>query len=155
MCVYLDTNFFIGLVEGDAAQRDAAHRVVENAVGGRATLVTSELTLGEVLVKPYRLAAVDPQASAALLDVYGDVVSEPFVHALIPIDRDILQGAAQRRAARPALQFLDAIHLATAEAARGTILLSSDQRILTAEQQGLERIEVSADGLSAFAERLA
>jgi predicted nucleic acid-binding protein len=52
--VYLDTNALIYITEGRAPFRARIQAVLSEAVTARATLVTSELAITEVLVLPLR-----------------------------------------------------------------------------------------------------
>lgn len=105
--VYFDTNVIIYAFEpGHTGQRifENVFQLVDDAsVQG----ATSELTLAEVLALPYRLGADDMVAR------YESLLSSESPLQVVPIDRDILRGAARLRA-NSSVKLADAIHLATA-----------------------------------------
>ena len=57
--VYLDTNMFIYTVEGYAPEEAFLRELLAALEGGRFAAVTSELSLAEVLVKPFELGRED------------------------------------------------------------------------------------------------
>jgi predicted nucleic acid-binding protein len=75
--------------------------------GGTLRVASSELSLLECLVLPYR------RADQKLIGDFEGVLSGPGVD-LIPITPDLLRHAARLRAAVPKLRTPDAIHAATA-----------------------------------------
>jgi len=117
--IYLDANVLIEFVE----RQDAGFgRVVEDARAGRLSLVTSELTLAEVIVLPLRDGVL------ALLANYRDLFSQPELIECAPITRDVLHRSGEIRATDGG-KLADAVHLATAEIAGYKVFLSSDRRI--------------------------
>ncbi|MGJ3265655.1 MAG: type II toxin-antitoxin system VapC family toxin [Salinarimonas sp.] len=131
--VYLDANVLIELVE----RWDAGlGRIVEDARAGRLLLVTSELTLAEVIVMPLR------DGDAGLLAQYRDLFSQPELIACLPITRDVIERSGEIRATDGG-KLADAIHLATAEIGGCKVFLSSDRRIRPRAPMvriGIERI---------------
>ncbi|MFN3687510.1 type II toxin-antitoxin system VapC family toxin [Salinarimonas sp.] len=119
--VYLDANIVITLVE--IADTRLA-RVLERAMVGRLRLVTSELTLAEVLVRPLRDG--DQNLSA----IYRDLFSRPQVIECVPVAREVLELSCTIRAEEGG-KLADSIHVATAEASNCAVFLSSDRRIKT------------------------
>src|ERR1043165_4059637 len=72
-------------------------------------LVTSELTLSELVVKPLELQRAD------LIQVYDNwMITNPYLE-VVPISRDVLFKAALLRAKNKSLKLPDAIHLTTAQ----------------------------------------
>jgi hypothetical protein len=57
--VYLDTNIFIYTVEGYAPEEAFLRELLAALEDGRFTAITSELSLAEVLVKPFELGRED------------------------------------------------------------------------------------------------
>lgn len=105
--IYLDANVLIEFVE----RADAGlARLVSDARAGRIALVTSELTLAEVIVVPMR------DGASGLLAQYRDLFEQPELIECAPITRGILERSGEIRAADGG-KLADAIHLATAEIA--------------------------------------
>ncbi|WP_183191777.1 PIN domain-containing protein [Ancylobacter tetraedralis] len=126
MRFYLDTNAFIEAVETPGRTAEAFGMVLQRA--GRSNLpiasVTSELTLAELLVKPIR------DRDEALVAAYNNLLAGGGeAVATIPISLDILRDAARILAHHKGLKLPDAIHVATAERASCTQILSSDKRL--------------------------
>ena len=86
-------------------------------------IVTSELTLAELLVEPLR--AGDRLRIAA----YETLLTTHEAINVVSVDRPILTGAAHIRAAHSSTKLPDAIHIATAELAGCQIVLSADRRL--------------------------
>lgn len=122
--IYLDTNIFIKAFEtSDSVANKAAIILSGTMVATPPRLVTSELTLGELLVVPYR------NADSSLIRFYNNLLRSNQWMDVQPVTRDILLSAAQLRATNPARKLPDAVHVATAIASGCTHLLSSDKRI--------------------------
>ena len=96
--------------------------IVARARAGRLSLVTSELTLAEVIVLPLR------DGDDGLLANYRDLFSQPELIECAPITRDVLHRSGEIRATDGG-KLADAVHLATAEIADYKVFLSSDRRI--------------------------
>ncbi|KQS65500.1 hypothetical protein ASG39_09790 [Rhizobium sp. Leaf371] len=132
--VYLDTSAFIFAVEETSVRSDLLHALF-SASAKRATpmLVTSELTLAEVLVKPYR------EADDVLTRRYEDLVRSSRTLVLQPVGRRTLKYAAYLRT-RNRMKLPDAVHLSTAVGSRCTHFLTSDdglRKCRTADHVGL------------------
>ncbi|MBZ0227427.1 MAG: PIN domain-containing protein [Bauldia sp.] len=122
--LYLDANIFVRLFEARDALADALGRLLL-AGNERATppLATSELTLAEVLVVPYR------ENNDRLIDIYdGWIVTNSFIETG-PIDRSVLWYAALLRSQYPSLKLPDAIHVSTAIGMRCSHILTADRRL--------------------------
>jgi predicted nucleic acid-binding protein len=120
---YLDTNVVISIVEATKAYGAAQARFVKRIDDGEIEVVTSELTLAECLVKP--LADRNLKAIEAYL---GFLEGRPEL-SVLPIDRAILLDAARVRAELN-IKLPDAIHVATALAARCERFVTSDKGIV-------------------------
>lgn len=130
MRIYCDTNVIIRVVEGPDEATRPFISVVEDAAQVGLVLLTSELSLSELLVKPLKdrdeaLAAT----YAALISGGGSGGFETF-----PVNRDVLVRAAEVRVRKPSLKLPDAIHVATAELTRCDWLASGDDRLKGAGQ---------------------
>jgi predicted nucleic acid-binding protein len=88
---------------------------------GAARLVSSELTLLEVLVKPLR------DANASLVNLYRDVLLHTHGLTCLPITRAVLEAAANLRS-RHGLKTPDAIHAASALSVGCTLFVTNDAR---------------------------
>lgn len=119
MRVHLDTNFFIRFIEGDSKP---LLRLIDEAESGRCRLVTSELTLAEVLVVPLRLGRED------LVAAYETLLANDGLIDVLPVTRKILRASAALRASI-GNKGMDAVHVATAVEAECEIFLSSDTGI--------------------------
>ena len=82
-------------------------RLIEFAERDRLQLVTSELTLSEVLVGPTRLG------DDILATAYLDLLTDDPIFELLPVTRDILIESSQIRA-RSSARLPDFVHVATA-----------------------------------------
>ena len=130
MRLYLDANFFIAFVESPLWDFGGVIRRVETAPG---SLVTSEFTVAEVLVLPFKTGDL------ALAQTYEDLWSRPGVFPMVPVSAAVLRRSAEIRATL-GNKTPDAIHVATAVETGCTLFLSSDQRIRLPE--GLRRVSL-------------
>lgn len=117
--VYVDANALIYRVEEIEPYLARTRELWQAVDAGTAQIVTSELTLLEVLVKPLR------DADVRLQQLYQRLLTQvPNVRSL-PISSDILRAAAQLRAERQ-LKTPDAIHAATALVTDCALFLTND-----------------------------
>lgn len=127
MLLYLDTNVFVQALEGLGPLAEIVWRLLESGEGGRNSLVTSELALAEVLVKPLE------RQEATLASRYLDLIQSSDGLFVAPVDRSILIRAAHiRKDARirdRSVKLPDAIHLATAEQNFCEAIISGDKRL--------------------------
>lgn len=121
---YLDANVFIYAFEGHAVFASPLQALFATGLGGPA-LVTSELTLAEVLVRPLREGRVD------LTTLYHRRLHPQPGLTVAPVARAVLVEAARLRAAFPTLRLPDAIHAATASLHGCGVLLTNDTRLAT------------------------
>jgi uncharacterized protein len=77
--IFWDTNLFIYLLEGSGEKFPVVRHLLERMIERRDELLTSSLTLGEVLVKPLEMDRPD------LVDRYERLLNSPGV-SLIPFD---------------------------------------------------------------------
>lgn len=122
--VYLDTNIFIEMYEGSGPVCDALFDIF-GACNGRVPtfLATSELTLAETLVDPYR------KRDESLIQLYENALLSNDMIEVGPVNREVLYAAAVLRADYPALKLPDAIHLATARLFRCSHFLTFEKRL--------------------------
>ena len=120
--IYLDANVFIYAVEAIeeyAAAIDEVFGLIDN---GTISAVTSELTLAEVLAKPFEAGRED------IAETYQHMLTPSAWLSIVPVERATLINAARLRA-QLMLRLPDAIHVATAVAAGCSALLSNDRRL--------------------------
>lgn len=122
MRVYVDTNAFISALEGTDQVSDLVRAVLEKS-GQTVEFLSSELTLGELLVNPLRNS--DHDGSRV---IFGLFASNGAL-TTAPIDRNLIIEAADLRASYRALKWPDAIHLATAIHRECSHFLSNDRKL--------------------------
>jgi predicted nucleic acid-binding protein len=122
--IYLDTNIFIYALEGYAEFVDELTTLFENIDVGNMRAVTSELTLAEILVRPF----IDGNRERQI--VYQQALQTSEVLQVIPVRRDVLVEAARLRSVAN-LRLPDAIHAATAILTGCETFLTNDRRLLT------------------------
>lgn len=120
--VYLDTNIFIYAVEGYEPEKDFIRELFITLDRGYFTAVTSELTLTELLVKPFQLGRND------VIAVYTDLIQHSDRLTVMPVERSILIESARQRAAL-GLRMPDAIHVATALISTCDVFLTNDHTL--------------------------
>jgi predicted nucleic acid-binding protein len=117
--VYVDTNAVIYFVEDIEPYRAASEPLWAALRAGAQEVVTSDLTLLEVLVKPLRVGDL------AFVALYRNLLLATAGLTSMPIDRPILEAAAGLRAT-VGLKTPDAIHAATALQAHATLFVTND-----------------------------
>lgn len=140
--VYLDACAIIELLEKRTPAADALLALVDAAKVRPSPLVTSELSLTEVLVGPLQdLATHTPHedqaaASRDARDWYlANLVEDGILIRTLAITRTILTRAALMRARVPSLRVPDAIHVATAAEMSCTHVITGDQRLIRAVER--------------------
>lgn len=118
----VDTCVFIYFIESDPTWLPVVRPLFAAAGVGEASLVTSSLTLLEVLVIPYR------SGDLALAERYEALLSRGRGLSLVEMDRPILKAAAQLRA-RYRLKTPDSLQIAAALASRCTSFVTNDRKI--------------------------
>lgn len=120
--VAIDTAIVIYFAERNEQYIEAVRALFAAADRGEARLVTSAITLLEVLVVPYRAG------DAALAARYEKLLSRSRGLSLVDLGRPILRAAAQLRAVH-GVGTPDAIQLAVGLAARCGCFLTNDRRL--------------------------
>jgi predicted nucleic acid-binding protein len=152
MPVYLDANVFIGAVEGDQSdKRTLLWRLFAAGESRRGALVTSELTLAEVL----------PKVAAPIYRAYMDLIVRSGSFDLRSVSRQILiETAAYRRASvkkdpdgrESMVKLPDAIHIVTAVQSQCRKVLSDDTQLRLPE--GYDRVACDSSAISRLLEEL-
>ena len=119
--IFFDTNLFIYWLEDRAERGARVARLVQRVIQRGDQLLTSTLTLGEVLAKP--LAAGDLDWA----DRFGRLLDTPGVSLLL-FDRACARMYAQVRRDRT-VKPPDAIQLACAAVARCDLFITNDERL--------------------------
>jgi predicted nucleic acid-binding protein len=119
--IFWDTNLFIYLLEGAAPHAARVRALLERMSERRDQLLTSMLTLGEVLVKPLALGNLE------LAERYERLLGGPGV-SMLAFDPPAARIYAQLRRDK-ALKASDAIQLACAASARCDLFITSDDRL--------------------------
>ncbi|TCK30697.1 putative nucleic acid-binding protein [Ancylobacter aquaticus] len=144
MRLYWDTNTFIRMVETGDIVGQQLGRLLTRALDGRASIVTSELTLAELLVEPLR------RQDDELLDAYRDLFTAASRIDIAVVDRPVPLATAQIRADHAPTKLPDAIHVATAELAACTHFVSADRRL--PPRPLLRRVSLDVESLTILAE---
>lgn len=122
--VYLDANLFILAYEGDGAVADHARWVLAAFEGNqRLRAITSEITVAEVLPKPFG------RGDRTLIRLFQDILRDGAAIAVPPVDRAILVASARLRATQLGLKLPDAIHCATALSTGCAAMVTADKRM--------------------------
>ena len=119
--IFWDTNLFIYLIEGAAPYTVLVRALLERMSERKDQLLTSMLTLGEVLVKPLALGDLE------LAKRYEKLLGDPGV-SLLAFDPPAARIYAQLRKNK-ALKAPDAIQLACAASARCDLYITNDDRL--------------------------
>lgn len=120
--VAIDTAIVIYLAEANARYVDALRPLFEAADRGERALVTSGVTLLEVLVVPYR------SGDDALANRYESLLTRSRGLTLVDLDRPLLRAAARLRAIH-SVRTPDALQLAAGLALRCGSFLTNDRRL--------------------------
>ena len=130
---YLDANVLIYVLEGHATYAPLLQPMLDAISQGMAHVVTSELTLAEMLVAPLR-QGLDDQART-----YQHYLRPRPHFDVVPISRPVLVHAARLRA-RSSLKLPDAIHVATAWQSTCDLFLTNDTGIKDLESLDVLRL---------------
>ncbi len=134
--VFLDSNLFIYQLEDLGPRGQRANFIFQRLFHRQDTILTSTLTLGEVLVKPIRTG------NRALETKYKELMREPEVKVL-SFDRAAGEIFARVRQDR-SIKAPDAIQLATAASAGCDLFITNDDRLANVQVQGIQFV-VSMD----------
>jgi predicted nucleic acid-binding protein len=129
--IFWDTNLFIYLFEGSAAFGGQVVRLREKMLRRGDQLITSTLTLGEVLVKPVK------EGDTKLAKQYAEVI--PAVAVLLPFEEKAATLYAQLRS-DPGMRAPDAIQLACAAAFGVDLFITNDARLHNRQVPGIQFI---------------
>lgn len=132
--IALDSAIFIYFIERHPEWRDVVRPIFKLGADGDRSLITSELTLAEVLVVPYRVGDL------ALAERYEALLTRSSGLSMIPVDQRTLRVAAQLRALY-GLKTPDAIQIATALSTGSTSFVTNDRRL--PEIPGLRIVQLS------------
>jgi predicted nucleic acid-binding protein len=119
----LDTALFIYYIEENEVFLPLVAPIFEEVAAGRREVVTSSLTLLEVLVVPLR------SGNRALAERYEAYLTRSRGLRLVDIGLPELRAAAQLRARHPSLRTPDAIQVATALTAGCRAFVTNDRRL--------------------------
>jgi len=119
--VFLDTNIFIYLMEGQGPWAAKAQSLLDRLTIRRDLVYTSTLTLGEVLTQPLA------RGETRLADEYEKALSSPGVH-ILDFDRAAARAYARVRQDRT-IKAPDAIQLAVAASAACDLFITNDDRL--------------------------
>lgn len=122
--VYLDANIIIYLLEGFKSHEAALARLLKAIEDGEIRCVTSEMTVAEVLVRPFKDGASEQ------IKTYLDALNDPKLVTLMPVSMQTFVDAAFTRA-ETGMKLPDAIHVAAASQADCNIFLTNDKKIKT------------------------
>lgn len=133
--VGIDTAIFIYFIEENPRYVETIAPLFEAADAGVIEIVTSALTLLEVLVVPYRAGNI------ALAERYEAVLSRGRGVRMVDFSRDHLRRAAQLRAST-GVATPDALQLAAAHTARCSVFVTNDRRLPSGP--GLKVLQLSS-----------
>lgn len=133
--IAVDTAIFIYLIEEHPRILPVILPLFQECDKGKRTLVTSAITLLEVLVVPYRAG------DRFLAERYEALITRGRGVQLVELSRDQLRAAAQLRA-RTGVKTPDALQLVAAIGAGCGIFLTNDRRLPTVP--GLRVIEIGS-----------
>lgn len=135
--VYIDTNIFIYALDDVPPFASLVQDVLDAVDLHRLHAVTSELTLCELLVVPFRQNDREAEDSGRAM-----LCQRPCLE-VVPVSWPVLEKTARLRAAQLSLRTPDAIHLATAQLADCSVFLTNDAHLQIAEAD-LKTIVLSA-----------
>ena len=114
----LDTNVLIYYIEEHPIFLKKIEPLIDKIVQGKATGITSYVTLLELLVKPLKDGRLD------LVDQYKTILTEQL--EMVPIDEAVSLKAAQLRA-KYGFRTPDAIQLASVIQKKGDVFITNDR----------------------------
>jgi predicted nucleic acid-binding protein len=130
--IFWDTNLFIYLLEGSGDLFRRTQRILDRMTTRKDELVTSTLTLGEVMSKPMELGQSD------LANRYDRFLNSPGVQ-VVSFDRDAARIFAKIRRDRT-IKPPDAIQLSCAAAAGANLFITNDARLSQKTVPGVDFI---------------
>jgi predicted nucleic acid-binding protein len=130
--IFWDTNLFIYLLEGSGDLFQQTQQVLVRMAARKDELITSTLTLGEVMAKPLELGQRDMAVR------YERFLSSPGVQ-LVSFDRDAARIFAKIRTDRT-IRPPDAIQLSCAASAGANLFITNDSRLSQKTVPGVDFI---------------
>jgi predicted nucleic acid-binding protein len=127
--IFWDTNLFIYLFEGSSAMSQRVVQLRERMRSRGDQLLTSALTLGEVLVKPIRSGQPD------LVRAYEEAITQTTL--VVPFDAKAARIFARLRSTRT-VSAPDAIQLACASVAGTDVFITNDERLQRNQVEGVQ-----------------
>ena len=127
--VFWDTNLFIYLFEGSGAMSQRVVQLRDRMRSRGDQLITSALTLGEVLVKPIRSGQPD------LVRAYEEAITQTAL--VVPFDAKAARIFARLRSTRT-VSAPDAIQLACASVAGTDVFITNDERLQRNQVEGVQ-----------------
>jgi predicted nucleic acid-binding protein len=118
--VYFDTMIFIYLIEGSDEFKNQLTEITNILLDGDTEIVTSELTLCETLVVPFR------NNDIKMIDKYRQFIEKSGAFELCPTTLDTYIRASLYRA-QFGLKTSDSIHVATAVEAGCDVFITNDK----------------------------
>lgn len=129
--IFWDTNLFIYLVEGHPELCPPVMRIAERMRARHDLLVTSTLTVGEVLVKPTE------RRDETLARRYESFLADPAI-SVVPFDRAAARHYADFR--RDRIKGPDAVQLACAVVGKCDLFITNDDRLSKLAIRGIDFI---------------
>lgn len=120
--VYFDTNIFIYIFEGSPEYQNIVKPIIELAELEEIEIFTNEITLGELLVSPFKNQQDD------IAETYMQALNNPDFVTLEPTTQNIHVEAARIRAAH-GMKYPDAVHIASAVHSGCDMFLTNDRKI--------------------------
>jgi predicted nucleic acid-binding protein len=133
MRVFWDTNLFIYLIERHPVFHTRVLDLYRDSKQRGDVVVTSALTLGELMAQPLRLGRMD------LVDRYAELLSRGRGIELIEFGQPAAEQYARIRAGT-SLRQPDAIQFACAIAGGASVFVTNDQRLWNVRVTGLESV---------------
>ena len=129
--IFWDSNLFIYFLEGNDERSGATKKLRKSMLDRGDQLLTSALTVGEILVKPTRVG------NQALARLYEDVLGRTAL--ILPFDMNAARCYAAIRTST-SIRGPDAIQLACASAARVDLFVTNDRRLQGKLVEGIQFI---------------
>ncbi len=123
---FLDTNLFIYLIEENELYLNKVHNLLDFLEKNGYEIITSTLTLGEILTKPYKENRMD------LVETYKDFFSEI---RLVELNSETASLFAKVRADYK-IKTLDAVRLASAVYSKADLFVTNDDGLSKFENDG-------------------
>ncbi len=126
--VYFDTNLFIYAVEEPKSITSFSEIITKLftlAYSGEMKVITSEITLAEVLVGAYK-------QDAKLVSIYDELLKHEVYFSVYPVDKSVLRTAAFTRTIIK-IALADAIHVSTAIIEKADFFITNDVKLKVPE----------------------